>query len=253
MRPKIGYHSSRMLAPDSNPLMRSPSRAFEDVSTREGYERWARVYDGEVNPLVLVEAPLVAEMLGDVAGLRMADLGCGTGRHALRLAAAGAEVTALDFGGGMMELARAKSGAERVRWIEHDLNQPLPLEAAAFDRVLCCLVLDHIAEPAKLLRECRRVCRRDGWALVSTVHPAMLLRGVRAHFTDPATGLDVAPQSYPHQVSDYVMAAQAAGWRIAHMSEHAVDARIAAAYPRAAKFEGWPILLLMRLRDADAA
>lgn len=233
-------------------LHKLPPRTFEDVSTRDGYQRWSRVYDGEVNPLVLVEEPRVAEMLGDAAGLRIADLGCGTGRHALRLAAAGADVTALDFTGGMIELARRKPGAERVRWLDHDLNRPLPLEPAAFDRVLCCLVLDHIAEPARLLRECRRVCRPEGWALVSTVHPAMLLRGVRAHFTDPATGRDVAPRSYPHQISDYVTAAQAAGWRIEHMSEHAVDADIAAAYPRAAKFEGWPILLMMRLVQANA-
>lgn len=210
-----------------------------------------------MNPLVLVEGPRVVEMLGGAAGLlggaaglRIVDLGCGTARHALRLAAAGAEVTALDFSGGMIELARRKDGAERVRWVDHDLNRPLPLESAAFDRVLCCLVLDHIAEPARLLRECRRLCAPGGWTLVSTVHPAMRLRGVRAHFTDPATGRDVAPRSHPHQVSDYVMAAQAAGWRIEHMSEHAVDAEIAAAHPRAAKFEGWPILLLMRLRNA---
>jgi len=47
-----------------------------------------------------------------------ADIGCGTGRHAIRLAAAaGAKVTALDFSEGMLERARAKPGADAVKVI----------------------------------------------------------------------------------------------------------------------------------------
>jgi len=42
------------------------------------------------------DAALVAELLGDVAGARILDLGCGHGRIANRLAARGARVTGLD-------------------------------------------------------------------------------------------------------------------------------------------------------------
>src|SRR5205814_1195944 len=117
--------------------------------TREGYDLWAPVYDTDGNPLVALEEPLVDAMIGDPAGLEIADLGCGTGRHALRLAAAGARVTGVDFSEAMLARARAKSGALPVRWVRHDIadaSRPLPLADAAFDRVLCCLVLDHVAE-----------------------------------------------------------------------------------------------------------
>jgi hypothetical protein len=58
----------------------------------------------------------------------------------------------------------------------------------------------------------------------------------------------VRPASYPHQISDYVVAAVRAGLTVEHMSEHAVDEEMAGRSARAAKYQGWPLLLLMRLR-----
>src|SRR5579862_4366785 len=51
------------------------------LSTRDGYDRWAEIYDGEGNPLVAMEEPWVDKLLGDVRGLAVADIGCGTGRQ----------------------------------------------------------------------------------------------------------------------------------------------------------------------------
>lgn len=49
------------------------------------------------------------------------DLGCGTGDLAIRIAADhGAEVTGADPARAMLDIARGKPGAERVRWIEAD-------------------------------------------------------------------------------------------------------------------------------------
>jgi hypothetical protein len=51
-------------------------------------------------------------------------------------------------------------------------------------------------------------------------------------------------------MSDYLMAAAQAGLRLEHISEHAADAALAARSPRAAKYLGWPMLLLMKLVPA---
>src|SRR4029077_227297 len=111
------------------------------ISTREGYDRWAEIYDVEQNPLISLEEPEVDRLLGDVGGLDIVDVGCGTGRHAVRLAARGANVVGVDFSDGMLARAREKDGASAVRWVAHDVNAlPLPLADRAFDRVLCALV-----------------------------------------------------------------------------------------------------------------
>jgi malonyl-CoA O-methyltransferase len=89
---------------------------------RSGYDRWAVVYDHDANPLIALEEPVVHDALGDVRGAAALDLGCGTGRHALWLAAPGAAVTAVDFSDGMLAEARRKPGADAVRFAVHDLT-----------------------------------------------------------------------------------------------------------------------------------
>jgi len=220
------------------------------VPAREGYDRWAETYDTDGNPLIALEERHIGSLVGEVDGLSVADVGCGTGRHAVRLAAAGARVTALDFSPRMLEIARTKAGAERVRFDLHDVTTRLPLDDGAADRVLCCLMLEHVADLASFFGELARVCAPPprGAIVVSAMHPAMLRRGVQARFHDPRTGARVQPASFPYQVSDYATAARSAGLVIDHLGEHAVDAALAAAYPRGARYVGWPMLLLMTLR-----
>ena len=282
------------------PVVTNSFHDIDHLPTRDAYDRWAAIYDGEGNPLVAIEEPHVDRLLGEITpGMKIADIGCGTGRHAIRLAVRGAEVTALDFSEEMLNKAREKAaslpplipevgegpgvrawraehaqigieypprdlpspqpsprgrGSERtlgVRFIRHDLAHRLPLEDQSFDRVLCSLVLDHIPSLTEVFAEMKRICRptsRGGSIVVSSMHPAMMLRGVQARFTDPVTGRETRPQSCPHQISDYIMAAINAGLTIDHLSEHCVDEDLAHRCPRAEKYLGWPLLLMMRLR-----
>ena len=215
---------------------------------RLGYDRWAAIYDREANPLLPLEEPAVHEALGDVRGLDVLDLGCGTGRHALWLAAAGAIVTGLDFSDGMLRAARAKPGAEAVRFVVHDLHEPLPFAAGAFDALVSGLVIEHVRELGPFFSEARRVLRPGGRAVVSGMHPAMFLRGVQARFTDPDTGEKVQPGSVNHSLGTMVTAAAGAGFTIAGVGEFAPDAAFAARYPRAERYVDWPMLVVLTLR-----
>jgi ubiquinone/menaquinone biosynthesis C-methylase UbiE len=234
-----------MSTPD---FISQPAPPRREVSTQAGYDQWSAVYDSDGNPLVALEERIALPMLGNVRELDVADVGCGTGRHALRMAAAGARVTALDFSGGMLAAAKTKQGAETVRWIEHDLARPLPLPDGAFDRVICALVYDHVADVTALTRELGRICRPEGFVLITVMHPAMMLRGVQARFTDPGTGDKTNVASVPNQISDYVMGAVRAGLAIEHMSEHVADQELIRTNPRAEKHARWPLLLVMKLR-----
>lgn len=227
----------------SNP----PLLQLRDVlPARDGYDRWAAIYDREDNPLIALEERHLPPLIGDVRGRAIADVGCGTGRHAIRLAAAGATVTAIDFSEAMLHRATSKPGAERVRFVCHDLTHPLPLADGSYDGAISCLVLEHIPNLPAFFGELRRTVRRDGFLAASAMHPAMMLRGISARFTDPQTGRETRPQSYPHQIADFVNAAIDAGWRLNHMGEHFVDQALADASPRAAKYLGWPLLLLLQ-------
>ena len=218
------------------------------LPTREGYDRWAATYDTMGNWLLALEEPEVERGLGDVAGLDLLDVGTGTGRHAIGLAARGAHVTAVDFSDEMLAKARAKPGAERVRWIAHDVLTPLPFAAASFDRVLSGLVIEHIpvAALAGFFAELGRVARPGGRIVVTAMHPAMFVKGVSANFHDESG--EVRPRSYVATLSDYVMGATSAGLGITGLVERTVDADLVERYERARKFLDWPALFVMELR-----
>ena len=146
----------------------------------------------------------------------------------------------------MLAQAAAKPGFSALSILRQDITRPLALPAAAFDCVTCCLVLDHIDDLTALFRELGRICRPGGRILASVMHPALLLRGVQARFTDPETGRKIRPRSCSNRISDYLMAMLAAGLTLDHISEYAVDDALAARSANARKYLCWPMLLLLR-------
>jgi malonyl-CoA O-methyltransferase len=109
---------------------------IEVIDTREGYDRWSEVYDRDGNALIALEEKYLPEILGEVRGLKVADIGCGTGRHASRLASSGAQVVALDFSTGMMRKAREKFAAEQVAFAVADVSNSRPIRTPLRSRHL---------------------------------------------------------------------------------------------------------------------
>lgn len=99
-------------------------------------------------------------------GLVVADLGCGTGRTVRALLAGAhvpATVHAVDHAS---ELDEDLLADPRVVSRLADLDEPLPFESASLDRVVSMNVAESLARPDALLRECHRVLRPGGLAVV---------------------------------------------------------------------------------------
>lgn len=115
------------------------------------------------------------------------------------------------------------------------------------DGAVCSLVLEHVEDIAAMLREMRRVCKTNGFVIISDIHPALAASGTAANFQDPETGQKIFPRGYRHELTDYTTAAAAAGFRIDAMTEAVADEELASAMPRAEKYLGEMMLLLLRL------
>src|SRR5437762_3882611 len=114
-------------------MMLIPEREQQLSSVRHGYDRWALVYERDANPLTAFEEPHMRKAVGDARGCAVLDLGCGTGRHSVWLADAGATVTAIDFSEGMLAEARKKARMGSVTFLAHDFHEPLPFSDGGFD------------------------------------------------------------------------------------------------------------------------
>ena len=104
------------------------------------------------------------------AGDRVLDLGCGTGDLARALAVAGFRVAGCDIAGPMLAgAARDHDGRDHGQcagWVRLDPGwRRLPFASASFDVVVAASVLEYVAEPASVLRECARVLRPGGVVL----------------------------------------------------------------------------------------
>lgn len=133
------------------------------------FHRLTPLYDPLARWL-LRDAELKQRLVTQVApqpGMRVLDLGCGTGTLTLMLQRAQpfSELTGLDIDPAMLQRAQAKPTAARapIAWVE-GTTTALPYANAVFDRVTASLMVHHLTDDQKqrTLGEIVRVLRPGG-------------------------------------------------------------------------------------------
>ena len=114
----------------------------------------------DADPMDRVDAALV-DFVQEHAGRSVLDLGCGVGGYSRALGERGLDVKALDVVPEYVERARSIGVAAEL----YD-GERVPLADGSVDTVILLEVVEHLDDPARLLREARRVARRN--VLVTT-------------------------------------------------------------------------------------
>jgi SAM-dependent methyltransferase len=112
-------------------------------------------------------------LLGDVTGLRILEVGCGSAPCARYLATTGATVVAFDLSAGMLGYARAAADRTGVAvpLVLADVCE-LPFANAAFDIAFSAFgAVPFVADSAGAMREVARVLRPGGRWVFSATHP----------------------------------------------------------------------------------
>ncbi|NEE01475.1 class I SAM-dependent methyltransferase [Phytoactinopolyspora halotolerans] len=192
-----------------------PGATVQSVSIQEGYRNWADSYDQPGNQLIELEQSIVWDILDGLPVGTAADVGCGTGRHAARLASLGHRVIGVDTSADMLVKARAKVPAGE--FYQADLHR-LPLPDRHVDVLVCALALAHVPDLATAMKEFVRVLRPGGHLVISDP------RGLIGDIDMPLlkAGPNGDPGFVPNRsrlASDYLSAALPLGLRLRRCEE----------------------------------
>lgn len=142
---------------------------------QEMYTTYAKQYDLAVQDNLYnahFERPNTLALVGDVAGKKVLDLGCGSGIYAQILSESGADsVTCIDAAQEMIDIVKDKLG-DSVNAYAQNLALGLPEEAnAQYDLVICPLMVHYIEDLRPLFNDIQRVLKPGGQFVFSTHHP----------------------------------------------------------------------------------
>jgi ubiquinone/menaquinone biosynthesis C-methylase UbiE len=130
------------------------------------WSKLAKKYDAVVD---LQLGPKTRSMVGERLAQEnhlgaVVEFGCGTGFYTEVLASKADSVLATHQAPGMLELARARVQAAKVKFQREDC-QKTSLPDAAFDTAFMSLVI-HFTEPTETLNEMRRILKSGGLLLI---------------------------------------------------------------------------------------
>ncbi len=127
----------------------------------------------------LMEMPTTLKMIGDVKNKKVLDLGCGPGRYSKILSDKKAKVTGIDNSEKLIEVAQKE--APKANFILGDIEK-LPFSNNQFDIVISTLVIGHLKDWNKVLKEVNRVLKKDGIFIFSITGPFSLIKEKQKYF-----------------------------------------------------------------------
>lgn len=107
-----------------------------------------------------------------VAGLKVADIGCGGGLVAEGLAQLGATVTGIDMGEVPINVAKLHLLESQldIEYLQTTAEQLADERAEQYDVVTCLEMLEHVPDPAAVIAACAKLVKPGGQVYFSTIN-----------------------------------------------------------------------------------
>lgn len=123
----------------------------------------------QLNPLRL---NWISQHCDGLFGKKILDVGCGGGILSESMAAQGATVTGIDLGATPLEVARlhAKEQNIEIDYQQIAVEALAETQAGQYDVVTCMEMLEHVPDPASIVKACATLVRPGGKVFFSTIN-----------------------------------------------------------------------------------
>lgn len=187
------------------------------MNVRDSYNTWAASYDTDRNLTRDLDERVTHAIMDGMSPRTVLEIGCGTGKNTVFLAQLAERVHAVDFSEPMIRRAQEKVGQGNVSFTVADLTRPWPFAGEVADLVVCNLVLEHIADLPFIFGEAARCLATPGRFFVCELHPFKQYRGTKARLEQDGERVEVP--AFVHHISEFVQAAEGAGFRLGGLNE----------------------------------
>ena len=123
----------------------------------------------QINPLRLAWI----QTLAPLAGKKVVDIGCGGGILSDAMARQGAEVLGADLAVKSLKVAQLhalEAGTQGVQYREVSAEDLAQEQAGQYDVVTCMEMLEHVPNPASVVKACSALVKPGGWVFFSTLN-----------------------------------------------------------------------------------
>jgi 2-polyprenyl-6-hydroxyphenyl methylase/3-demethylubiquinone-9 3-methyltransferase len=123
----------------------------------------------QINPLRLNWI----QSLVPLAGLKVVDIGCGGGILSDAMARQGAQVLGADLAVKSLKVAQLhalEAGTQGVQYREISAEDLAEEQPGQFDVVTCMEMLEHVPDPASVVKACAKLVKPGGWVFFSTLN-----------------------------------------------------------------------------------
>ena len=123
----------------------------------------------QINPLRLAWI----QTLAPLNGKKVVDIGCGGGILSDAMARQGAQVLGADLAVKSLKVAQLhalEAGTQGVQYREISAEDLAQEQAGQFDVVTCMEMLEHVPDPASVVRACSALVKPGGWVFFSTLN-----------------------------------------------------------------------------------
>jgi malonyl-CoA O-methyltransferase len=187
------------------------------LSPYEGYERWARTYSTESNPIKDFSNKIVEQFLPDMNGKSVLDAGCGTGYFCSMAQRRGAAtIVGTDFSAAMLEQARKNCPSVEFQCAEID---KLSFAADSFDLIVCALVLAHLENITSVITTFSSFLKKDGELILTDFHPVLTAGNSKRTFKDSETGNTFEITHFLHPLEEIQKLINDSGFEILTLEE----------------------------------